>query len=98
MPIWLGVSQWCPAMTEYTVKEIDHQWIVYADRLSIPTYANEASALKLIAENSTANGATREAAVRDTRLAEIGSALVDQMAELLKLRESVRRLEKVVHK
>jgi hypothetical protein len=34
MPIWLGVSQWWAlAMTEYAVKEIGHQWIVYADRL-----------------------------------------------------------------
>ncbi len=28
-------------MTEYTVKEIGHQWIVYADRLSIGACADE---------------------------------------------------------
>ena len=39
-------------MTEYTVKEVGHQWIVYADRQSIGACANEASALKLIAEDS----------------------------------------------
>jgi hypothetical protein len=43
--------------------------------------------VKLIAEDSTANGATRETAVHDIRLAEISSALVDEIAELLKLRE-----------
>jgi len=47
-------------MTEYTVKEIGHQWIVYADRLSIAACADEASALKLIAEDSAANDATRK--------------------------------------
>ena len=47
-------------MTEYTVKEIGHQWIVYADRLSIGACADEASALKLIAEDSAANEATRK--------------------------------------
>jgi|SRR3977135_527433 hypothetical protein len=45
MPIWLAVSQWWAlAMTEYTVKEIGHQWIVYADRLSIGAGADEDSA------------------------------------------------------
>src|SRR5258706_12810843 len=52
MPIWLGSHSGGPAMTEYTVKEIGHQWIVYADRLSIAACADEASALKLIAEDS----------------------------------------------
>jgi hypothetical protein len=33
-------------MTEYTVKKIGHQWIVYADRLSIGACADEDSALK----------------------------------------------------
>jgi len=47
-------------MTEYTVKEIGHQWIVYADRLSIAACADEASALELIAEDSAANEATRK--------------------------------------
>jgi hypothetical protein len=47
-------------MTEYTVKEIGYQWIVYADRLSIAACADEASALKLIAEDSAANAATRK--------------------------------------
>jgi hypothetical protein len=65
MPIWLGVSQWWAlAMTEYTVKEIGHQWIVYADRLSIGTCADEDSALKLIAEDSAANRATGKSTVR----------------------------------
>jgi hypothetical protein len=44
-------------MTEYTVKEIGHQWIVYADRRSIATCADETSALKLMAGDSAANGA-----------------------------------------
>jgi hypothetical protein len=44
-------------MTEYTVKEIGHQWIVYADRQSIATCADETSALKLMAEDSAAKDA-----------------------------------------
>ena len=68
MPIWLGVSQWWAlAMTEYAVKEIGHQWIVYADRLSIGACADEDSALKLIAEDSAANRATRESTVHSIR-------------------------------
>jgi hypothetical protein len=51
-------------MTEYVVKEIGHQWIVYADRLSVGTCADEDSALKLIAEDSAANRATRKSTVR----------------------------------
>jgi hypothetical protein len=51
-------------MTEYTVKEIGHQWIVHADRLSIGACADEDSALKLIAEDSADNGATRKSTVR----------------------------------
>jgi hypothetical protein len=54
-------------MTEYTVKEIGHQWIAYADRLSIGACADEDSALKLIAEDSATNGATRTSTVRGTR-------------------------------
>ena len=50
-------------MTEYTVKEIGHQWIVYADRQSIAACADETSALKLIAEDSAANGVTRKSRV-----------------------------------
>ena len=50
-------------MTEYTVKEIGHQWIVYADRQSIATCADETSALKLVAEDSAANGVTRKSRV-----------------------------------
>ena len=64
MPIWLGSHSGGPAMTEYTVKEIGHQWIVYADRLSIAACADEASALKLIAEDSAANDATRKSTVQ----------------------------------
>jgi hypothetical protein len=41
-------------MTEYVVREIGHLWIVYADRLSIAACADEASALKLMAEDSAA--------------------------------------------
>jgi hypothetical protein len=52
-------------MTEYTVKEIGHQWIVYADRLSIAACADEASALKLIAEDSAANRATGKSTVHE---------------------------------
>jgi hypothetical protein len=54
-----------PAMTEYTVKEIGLQWIVYADRLSIAACADEPSALKLIAEDSAANSARRKTTVHD---------------------------------
>jgi len=54
-------------MTEYTVKEIGHQWIVYADRVSIAACSDEASALKLIAEDSAANSATRKSTVHDIR-------------------------------
>jgi hypothetical protein len=54
-------------MTEYTVKEIGHQWIVYADRQSIATCADETSALKLIAEDSAANGVTPKSRVQGFR-------------------------------
>jgi hypothetical protein len=54
-------------MTEYTVKEIGQQWIVYADRLSIAACADEASALKLIAEDSAAKDATRKSTVQGIR-------------------------------
>jgi hypothetical protein len=54
-------------MTEYTVKEIGHQWIVYADRLSIAACADEASALKLMAEDSTASSTARNSRVQDVR-------------------------------
>jgi hypothetical protein len=68
MPIWAGgLTDGGPAMTEYTVKEIGHQWIVYADRLSIAACADEASALKLIAEDSAANDATRKSTVQGIR-------------------------------
>jgi hypothetical protein len=67
MPIWLGSHSGGPAMTEYTVKEIGHQWIVYADRLSIAACADEASALKLMAEDSAASSATRNSRVQDIR-------------------------------
>jgi hypothetical protein len=50
-------------MTEYTVKEIGHQWIVYADRQSIAACADETSALKLMAEDCAANSATRKSTV-----------------------------------
>ena len=56
-----------PAMTEYTIKEIGHQWMVYADRLSIAACADEASALKLIAEDSAAKNLARKTTIRDTR-------------------------------
>jgi hypothetical protein len=54
-------------MTEYVVKEIGHQWIVYADRLSIGACADEHSALKLIVEDSAANSAIRKSTVRSFR-------------------------------
>jgi hypothetical protein len=54
-------------MTEYTVKKIGHQWIIYADRLSIGACADEDTALKLIAEDSAANRATRESTVQGIR-------------------------------
>ena len=68
MPILAGgLTVVGPEMTEYSVKEIGHQWIVYADRLSIAACADEDSALKLIAEDSAANGATRKSTVRGNR-------------------------------
>jgi len=54
-------------MTEYAVKDIGHQWIVYADRLSIGACADEDSALKLIAEDSAANNAARKSTVHGIR-------------------------------
>ena len=54
-------------MTEYTVKEIGHQRMVYADRQSIGACADEDSALNLIAEHSAANCATRRSTVQSTR-------------------------------
>ena len=54
-------------MTEYTVKDIGHQRIVYADRQSIGACADEDSALKLIAEHSAANCATRRSTVQGTK-------------------------------
>ena len=42
-------------MTEYIVKDIGHQRIVYADRQSIGACADEDSASKLIADHSAAN-------------------------------------------
>jgi hypothetical protein len=49
-------------MTEYTVKEIGHQWMVYADRQCIAACADEEAALKLIAEDSAAKTAPRKSA------------------------------------
>ena len=54
-------------MTEYAVKEIGNQWIVYADRLSIGACADEDSALKLIAEDSAANSAAHKSTVHGIR-------------------------------
>ena len=54
-------------MTEYTVKEIGHQRIVYADRQSIGACADEVSALNLIAEHSAANRATRRSTAQGIR-------------------------------
>jgi hypothetical protein len=54
-------------MTEYTVKEIGHKWIVYADRLSIAACADEASALKLVAEDSAAKRTTGKTIFHDIR-------------------------------
>jgi hypothetical protein len=54
-------------MTEYAVKDIGHQWIVYADRLGIGACADEDSALKLIAEDSAANSAARKSTVHSIR-------------------------------
>jgi hypothetical protein len=67
MRIWLGSHRGGTAMTEYTVKEIGHQWMVYADRQSIGACADEESALKLIAQDSAANAATRKSTVRGIR-------------------------------
>ena len=50
------------AMTEYVINEIGHQWIVYADRLSIGACANETEAVQLITEDSRAKARTRNSA------------------------------------
>jgi hypothetical protein len=50
------------AMTEYVIKEIGHQWIVYADRLSIGACADENDALQMIIEDSAAKARTRNSA------------------------------------
>jgi hypothetical protein len=50
------------AMTEYVIKEIGHQWIVYADRLSIGACADENDALQLIIEDSAAKARKRNSA------------------------------------
>jgi hypothetical protein len=68
-------------MTEYIVKEISHQWIVYADRQSIGACADEASALKLIAEDSAAKSAIRKSTVRGIRASK-PAAGVDQRPRL----------------
>ena len=70
------------AMTEYAVKEIGHQWIVYADRLSIGACADEDSALKLIAEDSAANSVTRKSTVHGTKasIARLGEPAVRVVA------------------
>ena len=52
-------------MTEYVVKEIGRQWIVYADRVSIAACADEESAIKLIIEDSAAKNATRRSTAFD---------------------------------
>jgi hypothetical protein len=61
---------WALEMTEYTVKEIGHQWMVYADRKSIAACADEAAALKLIAEDSAAKFAMRKSTVHGTSASE----------------------------
>jgi hypothetical protein len=48
-------------------KDIGHQWIVYADPLSIRACADEDSALKLIAEDSAANSAACKSTVHGIR-------------------------------
>jgi hypothetical protein len=62
-----GSSKTDPAMTEYTVKEVGHQRIVYADRRRIGTCADEDSASKLIAADGAANGATDESMIHETK-------------------------------
>jgi hypothetical protein len=47
-------------MTEYVVKEIGRQWIVYADRVSIAACTDEESALALITKHSVTKKAIRE--------------------------------------
>ena len=53
-------------MTEYTVKDIGHQRIVYADRQSVGVCADEDPALKLMAKHSAANRATPRSRVQGT--------------------------------
>ncbi len=52
-------------MTEYVVKEIGRQWIVYADRVSIAACADEELAVKLIIEDSAAKIAIRRSTALD---------------------------------
>jgi hypothetical protein len=52
-------------MTEYVVKEIGRLWIVYADRVSIATCADEDSAVRLIAEDSAAKNIIRKSTALD---------------------------------
>jgi hypothetical protein len=56
-----------PQMTEYAVKEVGRQWIVYADRQTIGACADEASALKMITEDSAAKSALRKSTVHGIR-------------------------------
>jgi hypothetical protein len=54
-------------MTEYTVKEVGHQRIVYADRRKIGACADEDSVSKLIAADCTANGTTDGSMIHGTK-------------------------------
>ena len=46
-------------MTEYTIKKIGHQWVAYANGLSIGACADETAAWKLITEDSAIYGAKK---------------------------------------
>ena len=52
-------------MTEYVVKEIGRQWIVYADRVSIAACTDEESAIRLIVADSAAKNALRRSTALD---------------------------------
>ena len=46
-------------MTEYVIKKIGHQWVAYANGLSIGACVDEAAAQKLITEDSAKYGAKK---------------------------------------
>ena len=61
-PKWLlagGLKTGASVMTEYVIKKIGHQWIAYANGLTIGACPDETAALKLITEDSAKYGAKK---------------------------------------